>query len=223
MNHSGKIIFVIGPPRSGSSMTAGFLNLCGAWGRVHRDIQRSGFHLNVVDKCMLLPNIERASYLLDLAGTNLPGVPCPENGLELTDAVPRITGALSSVGWQKGTAVVRSHLALPFVPSLQRQFADAVFVFVHRDPFDAVEAVSRTGWLPLRNDRQFWHTYISRFNAEMTRFSNMPGVRGYNVRPQLLIDGNDGEIKAVCADLGLTWGTEADNLLQTLQKGKSNG
>lgn len=223
MNSNGKIIFVIGPPRSGSSMTAAFLNQCGAWGRIHGDVHHSGFHLNVVDRCLLLPNIERASYLLDLAGTNLPGVPCPVEGLEAPDAVTRITGALASVGWTGGTAVVRSHLALPFVPSLNRQFADAAFVFVHRDPLDACDSVRRTGWMPLREDRDFWYSYISRFNTEMTRFSQLPDVRGFTVYPQHLINGNNHEIMEVSRRLGLNWTPEAETLFQSVKREAYHG
>lgn len=218
MQQSGKIIFVIGPPRSGSSMTAAFLHLCGAWGRVNRSVQSSGFHMNVVDNCLLLPGIERASYLLDLAGTNLPGVPCPAEGLEVGNAVNRICGAMTTVGWPGGTAVIRSHLALPFVPSLNKQFPDAAFVFVHREPLEVMGAVQRTGWMPLRSNPVFWLDYATRFNAEMLRFAELPTVRGYTVHPQHIIDGNTVEIRAVCSALGLEWTVAAEELAATVKR-----
>jgi hypothetical protein len=204
-------------------MTAAFLNQCGAWGRVYRDVQNSGFHLNVVDQCMLEPGIAGAGYLLDLAGMCLPGVPCPADGFELENAVARIHGALGSVGWTGGTAVVRSHLALPFIPSLNRQFPDAAFVFVHREPLDVCDSVRRTGWMPLRTYREFWHAYVTRFNAEMTRFCGLPDVRGYLVHPQRLIDGNSEEIRTICEGLGLVWTPAADALLANVRKEPRDG
>jgi len=211
-------IFVVGPPRSGSSMVAAAIFLCGAWGRLHRDVRSSGFHLSVVDSCLLAPHIADSGYLLNLAGTMLPGVPCPKEGLESPNFKGRFFGAVRTCGWQGGALVVRSHLLLPFIPSIARDIPEARFVFTERDPLEIERSTKHTGGTPLRNLDGFWRTYASRYNAEMLRFAEALGDRGCLYRPEAMARGNTIQIAEIATRLGLKWTAAAEAMVARISK-----
>ena len=215
---ANKIIFVVGPPRCGSSMTAALLHTCGAWGRVWKSVTQSGFHLSVMDACILIPVLNDQKCGVVFQQTVLPTVPCANSGLDVPNFANRLEGALLQAGYTSGTAVLRSHVLLPFIPHVAERVPSSVFVMVHRDPACIKQSAEATLWM--QKAGWDWGTYAGLYNTEMDRYAALIAEeRVVQIHPQLYIDGDVSELADAVCKLGLAWSDDTSLLLDNLNQG----
>lgn len=218
---TNKIIFVVGPPRCGSSMTAALLHTCGAWGRVWKSVTQSGFHLSVMDSCIFIPVLHEQKCGVTFQQTVLPTVPCVNSGLDVPNFANRLEGALHQAGYTNGPVVVRSHVLLPFILHIAERVPTSVFVMVHRDPAYIKQSAEATTWM--QSPGWDWNTYAGLYNAEMDRFtSQLSEERVVKIHPQLYIDGNVSELADAVHKLGLEWSDDTSLLLDNLNQGQGS-
>ena len=209
-------IFVIGCPRSGTSMTAAILHLCGAWGRLAVDgnVRSSGFHLQVLDNKVLEPALSLGGNAVKKGRFTLPNLPLIPSRIEsLRD---RIHGVLHGLSWNNQTYVIRSRLLLPFVRSLLDQMPEARIILVRRSPEAIGNASVKTGWMAAVAERKWWQDYAKLYNAELHNLELIQDPRVMTLYPSSYLRGDLEDVKAVVKLCGLTWTKEADALLNEL-------
>ena len=208
-------IFVIGCPRSGTSMTAALVHCCGAWGRtINDDYRQSGFHLSVLDQQVLEPVLIPCGGVLKKDRFSLPSLPVAIS--YVPDFPSRISGILSGVKYAGGPFVVRSRLLLPFVRSILDQMPAARVILVRRDAHKIGLASARTGWMSSVADPQWWQRYAEGFNQEQENLSKVGDPRILTIWPYKFLKGDTAELKHAIDACGLPFTVAASLELERM-------
>lgn len=202
-----KPIFILGLPRSGTSMVAGILNICGAWmgktvpgGGVENP---KGFFENVylreaVNKKILANSgsdplgVQTLPYFDELPSTN---------GLE-----QNILGLLEHEGYDflRPWAFKEPKLTLIW-PCFAEVFPNAHWLIVRRPTEHIVKSCLNTSFMKRQSeDPAFWHqwaeAYLLRLDALKLSTNNWSEIWS-----QPLIDGDLSAIKPLVREYSLAW------------------
>jgi hypothetical protein len=202
-------VFIVGPPRSGTSLVTGALGECGLWLGPRWPGTRAnpkGFFEN--------PDFKRqvTKRLLGELGADPLGVeplppldqpaPCPWLRVEI-QAVIENQGYVGRVVW----GVKDPKLTLLW-PTLSRCFPRARWVVVRRDPKDIRQSCRRAPFLAYRNcDEVFWEQFVQEYEVRLNALVEaVPRCR--EIRPCTLVDGDMGPFHDIVDWLGLLWRSE---------------
>jgi len=198
-------ILITGCARSGTSMTAGILHLCGCWGGnlsgPTRYNRRGMFENQDVRERLMKPYLTRIGC--DPLGQDpLPKLsqlkPYPELRKEMLGLV-RAQGLGAEQPWfYKG-----AKMCLMW-PVWNYAFPSAKWVIVRRADEDIINSCIRTGFMHKRHTADSWQEWI---NVHKKRFAEMhrAGLDIREVWPEKFVRGDMKEIKSVIEDLGLKW------------------
>ncbi len=201
-------IFITGAARSGTSMTAGIVYKCGAWGG---SMQGDAFNNN---KRAMYENRELRDVLLKPLLSSMGADPKGQNPLPGVATVKEVDSGvwrekiLRIIGQQgyKNNCIwfyKDAKMALTF-PLWHSAFPNAKWVLVRRRDEDIVNSCLRTGFMRAYDESKGWRRWVLEHEKLFTQMKE-DGLDIMEVYPQRMIDGNFEEIKSVIKWLGLTW------------------
>ena len=228
-----KPIFITGAARSGTSMTAGVMSICGAYGGMMSGptpSNKRGMFENAMIRNQLVKQ-----YLKDIDCDPLGQNPLPDlSQLDLNNKMEKD----SNWWYNQVTKVMKMHGYKDFDqpwfykgakmcllwPLWQLAFPEARWVIVRRRPEDIINSCLRTGFMKKCKGQSGWKYWV--FEHEK-RFQEMAdeGMDIREVWPEKMIHGNFKEIEYVVKDLGLTWNEKEvrEFISPDLWKGGHNG
>src|SRR5574343_327846 len=203
-------ILITGCARSGTSMTAGIVNLCGAFGgktapgnrynkkgmfenvKIREDITKPFLYSLGVDPfCQKkLPDINVINKIAEAEGEKLRA---------------SVTGVLVEQGWDSRSIWFYKGAKMCLLwPLWNAAFPNARWILVRRKRQDIINSCLRTGFMRGRTGIAGWDDRVS---THMLRFEEMEraGLMLREVWPQKMIHGDFSEIESVIHWCGLSW------------------
>ncbi len=200
-------ILITGAARSGTSMTAGVINLCGAWGgelAKATPYNKKGMYENrVIVNEMVKP------LLIAVGADPMGQKPLPNiRDFEEIDSVQwreKFIKIMKSQGYKDHDIMMYKGAKMCLMWNLwDRAFPNAKWIIVRRRSEDIISSCMKTGFMSKYKDRNGWllwvREHVKRFK-EM--YENRLDVR--EVFPQEMIDGNYIEMESTIKWLGLEW------------------
>ncbi|WP_317931645.1 sulfotransferase [Halioxenophilus sp. WMMB6] len=198
-------IFVTGLPRSGTSMVAGCLHLCGAWvgttvaGGVGNP--RGFFENQYLREQLTKPIL-----------TSLGCDPLGVKSLPEFQQVPRAQGLLNAFeqlltkdGYRGQQPWLYKDAKMTLLwPIYQQVFPEARWVIVRRNPDDIIDSCLRTHFMAHHSPkRQFWQDFVDQYQLRLMGLKNS-AAQVFEISADNLITGNSGELLSLANALELT-------------------
>jgi hypothetical protein len=203
-------IIITGCARSGTSLTAGVINICGAEGG-----EMSG--ATIYNKKGMFENADIRNNLVKPLLLSLGVDPMAQNPLPDVEQFKKIDGGiwkskvhnlLREQGVKKDERwFYKGAKACLMWPLWNNAFPDAKWIIVRRRSKEIVNSCMRTGFMRAYNTEEGWQEWIQQ---HINRFNEMlyADLDLREVWPQEMIDGQFSEIKSVIEWLGLKWNEE---------------
>jgi len=206
-------ILITGAARSGTSMTAGVINLCGAWGGEMvgstRYNKRGMFENGQIRQDMIKP------FLVSIDCDPLGQKPLPDINVVRRLALmnhymwrTQVMRIIENQGHQDNRSWMYKGAKMCLIwPMWFFAFQRARWIIVRRDKDDIINSCLKTGFMSRYDCEQGWGNWV---DSHIERFVEMAGA-GLDVKevwPQKMINGDFTEIREVVESLGLTWQKE---------------
>lgn len=202
-------ILITGASRSGTSMTAGIINLCGAHGGL---IEKRGTYENyAISQSIVAP-------VLRCVGADPHGQdPLPD--LELDEVIEKLK--LFSLTWASrvvrvmrmqeydgvGRWFYKSAKTCLLWPLWNEAFPRAHWVVVRRSAKAIAESCMRTGYMKAYTTLDSWLLWVYEYEYVFARMEEA-GLNVTEIWPENIVQGDMTEIKALVERLGLSWDDE---------------
>jgi len=199
-------IFVFGLPRSGTSMVAGALGICGAWTGttvpgVEPENPRGFFEHRALRKHVTKQILLRLGC--DPLGVRkLPPVGVQVEIPELADFIRRI---IEKDGYQHDRPWLYKDAKLSLLwPIFKQAFPDATWILVRRDPEAVAQSCLRARFMRQHSDDPgFWNRYTEEYLRRIEALQQTD-ARILEVSSQEIIDGDFEGFKQVVSQTGLS-------------------
>jgi hypothetical protein len=203
-------VIITGVARSGTSLTAGVLDICGANGGEVSGAtlyNKKGMFENISIREGLVKPLLRDLGVDPLAQNPLPDTKLfrDSDGKEWREKVENI---LKEQGVKEDeTWFYKGAKACLMWPLWDNAFPDAKWVLIRRRGKEIVNSCMRTGFMRAFDKPEDWQGWV---NKHINRFNEMlhSNLNLREVWPQEMIDGQFDEIKSVIEWLGLEWDEE---------------
>jgi len=201
-------IFITGCARSGTSMTAGVVHLCGAWGGKLAQAtpynKKGMFENRAIVQGMVKP------LLIAVGADPMGQKPLPKiRDFEEIDSSEWREKFLKEMKYQgykedRDTLMYKGAKMCLMWTLWDRAFPDAKWIIVRRRSEDVIQSCLKTGFMSKYKDREGWLSWV---REHVKRFREMFEDRLdiMEVFPQEMIDGNYTEIESVIKWAGLEW------------------
>ena len=214
-------ILVTGIPRSGATMIASALNVCGVFGG---SMSKRGMFSNDIIRDEVMK-----AYFIDINADLLGQYPLPEvESLSIpADWKQKIERVMISDGYKKGKWMYKDSRMSLMWPVWDHAFPDAKWLIVRRRTGDIINSCSRTGFMrafkSLENqkvvgassEREGWlwwvHQYEQRFVEMITA-----GLNCKVIWPERMVHGDYQQMYQTLEWLGLPWNSEVLSLIDPL-------
>lgn len=210
MNKMPSPIFITGCARSGTSMTAGIVAKCGAFGG------RTSGPTKYNAKGMYENGVIREDIIkpyLTLLGADPKGqkpLPDVRSLFPVKGLRTKIENLMRGEGYESGPWYYKGAKMCLIWPTLHEAFPDAKWIIVRRETDQIIESCMATAFMNAYRDRDGWRGWVEH---HLQRFEEMKAeIHGLDVReiwPTNHVDGNFNEMRAVVRWLGLQWNEEA--------------
>lgn len=207
-----KPILITGCARSGTSMTGGIVNICGAWGG--KMSGRTAHNKRGMYENIEIRNNVVKPYLRSIGADPLCQDPLPDIKpfRELNAAASivdywrhTITRVIKTQGYTGGPWFYKGAKMCLFWPLWHLAFPDARWIIVRRKDEDIVYSCMKTGFMKAFKHEAGWHRWVK---EHLNRFEEMvaePELNVTEIWPQDMINGDLEGIKALVGSLGLAW------------------
>lgn len=212
-------ILITGISRSGTSLIAGIINICGAYsGNVappFKEITKSMFENIQIHNSVVSP------YFKSIGADPMGQYPLPDvNTLQIpVNWRTRVQEIIKQEGYQGGEWMYKGTLMSLIHPIWHYAFPDAKWVIVRRRDEDIVNSCLHTGFMKafntpeswaaigVTNKRDAWYWWIRQHNK---RFVEMieAGMNCKQVHPERMLRGDYSQINEMLEWLGLEWNSE---------------
>ena len=168
-NYKNKPIFIVGLPRSGTSMVAGILANCGVWtGRTVRGDKNNpkGFFENIFIREQVIKGMLRSSGCDPLGVTKLPP-------LDVNWSSNAVAAAFSQVLKHqdyddKSPWLYKDAKMTLLWPVIHKVYPSATWVIVRRDPKALVKSFLRTSFMSQHSkSSRFWKKFIDEYISRL--------------------------------------------------------
>jgi len=191
-------ILITGIPRSGSSMIAATINLCGAFGG---EMSKRGMYSN--DRIRK----ELVQLRLDMAKVNLDYIPI-NWGIE-------VEVIMEKEGYKQGPWMYKDSNSALIWRTWHYAYPNAKWIIVRRRTGDIVQSCMKTMYMIEHSDEAGWlemvHKYEEKFVEMITE-----GLNCKIIWPERMVQGNYQQIHEVCDWLGLAWTDKALDFINPL-------
>jgi len=211
-----KAIFITGAARSGTSLVAGTINICGAFGGKMYPANRYN-QKGMFENAEMRDNVVK-DYLKKINVDPRGQYPLPDvNNLIIPDNFRgKVENIFINQGYNDGHWFYKAPKMCLFWPVWNQAFPDAKWVIVRRRTGDVINSCFKTGFMTAfqrkqiqkavgaKNEREGWLWWI---HQHENRFIEMM-KEGLNVKiiwPEKMLYGNYTEIKDTIEWLGLEW------------------
>lgn len=203
-------IFVLGLPRSGTSMIAGCLGICGAWtgstvpggGKENP----KGFFEHVYIREKIIKAVLRQAGCDPLGVSKLPP-------LDLNIQVPGLAELVGKVirsdEYQDDRPWLYKDAKLTLLwPTFANTFPQARWVIVRRDEDSIIDSCLRTFFMNQHStERTFWEDFVQEYVIRLNQLKNS-GVTCYEIESRDVINGEFSTLRKLVQDLELTYREE---------------
>lgn len=212
--YANQPILITGCARSGTSMTAGIIDLCGAWGGSisgpNKNNRKGMFENTYLRNHLVKPFLQ--SIDADPMGQNpLPDV--EKCHLITINAIVNWRRKILEAIWNQGYTgnqpwYYKGAKMCLIWPLWHKAFPRAKWVIVRRKSEDIVKSCLKTSFMHAYNREEGWYKWV---DIHKDRFLEMEKAK-LNIQyvwPQKMIDFDLGEMGITIAELGLKWNQEA--------------
>lgn len=225
MSFENQPILITGAARSGTSLTAGIISYCGAWGgKLSGPTQfnkRGMFENAEIRNQIIKPFLRELGY--DPLGQNpLPNI---HKIKMLPDEVvmnfrQHILKILKSQGYNGSKWFYKGAKMCLLWPIWNRAFPEAKWLIVRREAEDIVNSCLRTSFMRAYKKRSGWLKWVAMHEK---RFEEMHDAKltVHEIWPQRMIAGDFTEIQMVVNSIGLDW--DFDKIVQFVDPGLWRG
>ena len=199
-------ILITGCARSGTSMSAGIVNICGAFGGGMTGPTRNN-KKGMIENSRIRNEVIKI-YLRKINCDPLGQFPLPNIDYLLDDSewlkvkvlqIMKDQGLLSNMDWfYKGAKMCL------IWPLWYKAFPGAKWIIIRRDREEIVQSCMKTSFMRAFDEPEGWRWWV---HEHLLRFGEMWHC-GLNIReiwPRKIIEGNLSELKDVINWLGLPW------------------
>lgn len=227
-------IIISGAARSGTSMVAGIINLCGAFGGDMSGPNKhnaKGMFENIRIRQLQKDYLMRNGY--DKLGQyplpNVHNLPIPN------DWQDKVKNILKHEGYVDGPWMYKGAKSCLIHPVWKHAFPDAKWIIVRRKTKDIVNSCMKTGFMSAYNkdyirkqinvstEQDGWAWWVAQHKQ---RFVEMieAGMNVKQVWPERMVNGDYSQMQEMIEWLGLEWNTEVYNFIEPkLWKAKKGG
>jgi hypothetical protein len=203
-------ILITGCARSGTSMTAGIIDICGGYGGrlppAGNPNNKKGFFENrEVTETLVKP------YLV-LCGADPMGqkpLPDPRQLIPLGGLAGKVEQIYKYQGYKDGPWYFKGAKLCLIWPVWNAAFPDAKWVIVRRKDEDIVYSCMRTSFMRAHKSPAGWQTWVDHHKARFEEMRATLFINTVEVWPSKFIEGDFSEIRGVVEGLGLEWNDEA--------------
>lgn len=220
MNHIASPILITGAARSGTSMTAGVVNLCGAFGGQMSgatNYNRKGMFENSMVRDYLTKNYLKNQGWDPMAQNPLPDIETVKAHAETQGA--RFRQTVISIFRDQGCRFdgqwfYKGAKMCLMWPIWNEAFPEARWIIVRRNAEDIVRSCLRTGFMRAYKLRSGWLQWVAEHEK---RFEEMheAKLRVQEIWPQRMINGDFTQMQMVINWLGLVW--DLDNVREFIE------
>lgn len=212
-------ILITGAARSGTSMVAGVINLCGAFGGNMSGSNRNN-EKGMFENIQIRNNLVKP-YLRGMGVDPLGQYPLPEiSNLPIPNGWnDRVVSIMKKEGYQSGPWMYKGAKACLIWPVWKHAFPDAKWIIVRRRTGDIVNSCFKTNFMRAFQRQQFrdaigvktekdgWIWWV---NQHEDRFVEMiqEGINIKIVWPERMVGGDYKQIMETIEWLGLEWKSE---------------
>lgn len=202
-------ILITGAARSGTSMTAGIIHICGAFGgdtagpNIHN--QKGMFENLEIRNGLTKP------YLKKIGCDPLGQKPLPNSRqvFEVTQNQGeewrnRVRMVIQAQGYREGQWYYKGAKMCLFWYMWHLAFPEAKWVIVRRDPEAIAESCLRTSFMRAYKTKEGWLEWV-KVHEDRFRQMRKAGLNIIEVWPNKIIEGDCTEMKAMIEQLGLEW------------------
>ena len=201
-------ILITGCARSGTSMTAGVIHYCGAFGGElagpTRNNKKGMFENNRVREDIVKPLLR--GIQADPMGQNpLPDIDAFEGNLSLPKITrTRVVSIMVEQGLRDETDWFYKGAKMCLMWKLwHKAFPKAKWVIVRRDDQGIINSCMKTGFMSKYNDAKGWQSWV---DVHLQRFKEMKEEVDYvEIYPKSMINGDFDAIRRTVRWLGLEW------------------
>jgi len=197
-------ILIVGCARSGTSMVAGIVHLCGAFGGNMSGpnyYNRKGMFENAV-----IRNKITKPYLRDQDYDPLGQYPLPDTGALwiMRSLRTRVQDIMRTQGWDEESPWFYKGAKLCLVwPAWHYAFPEAKWISVRRRDEDIFQSCLKTGFMRAFDDKEGWQWWIDQHKERFEEMKQSRQVR--EVWPEKMMNGDYGEMRKVVEWVGLNW------------------
>jgi len=214
-------ILITGCARSGTSLVAGIIDRCGAFGggvlgpTPHN---KRGQYENreIVDR--LVKPYLRIQHLDPMCQKPLPD---PQNLLPYDNLEPEVRRILREDGYQDGPWYYKTAKACLMWPIWHKAFPKAKWVIVRRETEEIVESCMRTGFMRKRSTREEWREWVRIHELRFQEMIDAEAIDVEEVWPREFFVGDFLRVRDMIEWLGLEW--KGDEVIEFVSPALWNG
>lgn len=200
-------ILITGIPRSGTSMIAATVQLCGAFAG---ELSKRGMYCN--DRI----REELVKPYLKLIGADVNAQKdFPQMVKVPTTWKDRVERIISEEGYSKGSWMYKDSRMCQMWPVWANAYPDAKWIIVRRRTGDILDSCLKTGYMTAYSDRDGWltmvHEYEQRFVEMITE-----GLDCKVIWPERMVNGDFQQLYQTLNWLNLDWNPEALKFIESL-------
>lgn len=201
-------IIITGCARSGTSLTAGILHRCGAFGGIMTGAtaanQKGQFENLEIRQNLVKP------YLRSLGADPLGQKPLPDPGRCWGDAARldwrrKIEGVMHQQGYKGGPWFYKGAKCCLVWPLWHEAFPEARWILVRRRDEEIVNSCLRTSFMRAYRDREGWQEWVDHHKARFEEIKEACSSNVMEVWPYLAVKGELAQVEAMIEWLGLQW------------------
>jgi len=204
-------ILITGAARSGTSMVAGTMNICGAWGGDMRGPTR--FNRKGMFENKRIVNTLVKPFFVSIGADPMGQRPLPDiNKIAAAVNLPllaakwrkEIIDIVTEEGYSSGPWFYKGAKMCLMWPLWHAAFPGAQWIIVRRDPEDIVRSCAKTAFMRGYHSRAGWLHWVAEHEK---RFEEMydAKLKIQEVWPQRAIDGDLTQLQMVVNLFGLDW------------------
>lgn len=179
-------ILITGVPRSGTSMIAATIHLCGAFGGTMS--KRGRYSNDCIREDLVIPYIKS------------------DGDYKVTKK--DIENILFIEGYKEGSWMYKDS-NLPYCWQLwNKEFPTAKWIIVRRKTSDIIQSCMKTKYMTAYSTEEGWLSMVHDYEKQFVEMIQA-GLNCKIIWPERMVDGDYAQIKEVCDWLGLPWKEEA--------------
>ena len=204
-------VFVLGLPRSGTSMIAGCLDLCGAWtgSTVPGGGKENprGFFEHIYIREHIVKTILTRAGCDPLGVRKLPPLDLNIHVPGLADLIGKV---IRSDGYEDDRPWLYKDAKLTLLwPTFANTFPHARWVIVRRDEDSIIDSCLRTFFMNQHSsERAYWAHFVKEYLLRLEQLKRS-GVWCYEISSRDVIEGDFSSLRELVQNLGLTYREEA--------------